>query len=181
VLLTYWRQQNLILLKKKKFSIITSAITPDIILPGLWLGSLEAAKHKNFLITKNITHILSIMNDYKPFYPENFVYKSIGLEDSETEDIQIHFQDAIQFISSAINSGGQVLVHCAAGISRSATIVIAYVMYTKRLPFFSAYKLVRDKRECIFPNPGFQDQLKSYQTKLEIPNENENNNNCIVS
>jgi len=47
--------------------------------------------------------------------------------------------------------------------------------------FFSAYKLVRDKRECIFPNPGFQDQLKSYQTKLEIPNENENNNNCIVS
>jgi protein-tyrosine phosphatase len=58
-----------------------------------------------------------------------------------------------------LQSGGRVFVHCFAGVSRSATIVIAYLMKEHGLSFNSAIKFVKSKRPQINPNDGFRKQL----------------------
>jgi protein-tyrosine phosphatase len=54
----------------------------------------------------------------------------------------------------------KVLVHCAAGVSRSASFVIAYIMKSRKIGFDEAYTFVKSKRPIITPNSGFVKQLK---------------------
>ncbi len=60
----------------------------------------------------------------------------------------------------------KVFVHCAAGESRSATIVIAYLMWNKKMTFDKAYNLVKEKRPRIYPNFGFRQQLQMFEKLL---------------
>jgi protein-tyrosine phosphatase len=62
---------------------------------------------------------------------------------------------------------GNVLVHCYAGVSRSASIVIAYFMHKHKLSLLDAMKLVKSKRSCISPNVGFLLQLKEFEKELQ--------------
>jgi dual specificity phosphatase 12 len=55
-----------------------------------------------------------------------------------------------------MNKGGKVLVHCFAGVSRSATIIIAYMMQEHGMNYHSAFKFVKSKRPFINPNEGFR-------------------------
>lgn len=57
---------------------------------------------------------------------------------------------------------GVVLVHCNAGVSRSSSIVIGYLMQREGLSFEDAYSQVKLARPSVHPNPGFYQQLQSY-------------------
>jgi protein-tyrosine phosphatase len=87
----------------------------------------------------------------------------IPVEDSETQDISQYFLQAIQTIEKAKQEGKQVLVHCAAGVSRSPTLVIAYLMWSRKMSRKEAYEYVSDKRPIIDPNDGFMDQLAIFE------------------
>ena len=76
------------------------------------------------------------------------------MEDDEDEDIFPHFEPSHTFIDSFIEKNN-VLVHCQGGISRSASIVISYIMRIKKMEFQEALKFVRSKRYQICPNQGF--------------------------
>jgi protein-tyrosine phosphatase len=161
---------------KRKFtdeSIGTIRVKPDAVEPNniidrVWLGSMIAGKNKHYLKSIGITHVLSVLNDCRPFYPDDFTYLSINLEDDDSEDIKQHFTKAIDFMDTAIyDSDGHVFVHCAAGVSRSATIVIAYLMKKQNLSFDDALKIVQTKRPVICPNVGFREQLKTYEEELK--------------
>jgi protein-tyrosine phosphatase len=65
------------------------------------------------------------------------------------------FKECIDFIKSA-TINGKILVHCFAGVSRSATVVIAYLMQEHGLTYHAAMKLVKSKRPFINPNEGFR-------------------------
>lgn len=109
-------------------------------------------------VTKNI-----------PFYEatnRKFKLKRIAVNDNETQNLKDHFEEAIEFIEEARNANAKVLVHCQAGISRSPTIVIAYLMKLKGLKFNDAYNRVRELRPIIAPNLIFMSQLMDYETKL---------------
>jgi protein-tyrosine phosphatase len=59
---------------------------------------------------------------------EGIAYKRLTVRDDEDEDIARHFEDAHAFITDGLRSGSSVLVHCRAGVSRSAAIVVSYLM-----------------------------------------------------
>ena len=104
----------------------------------------------------NVTHILQVAAGFKPFFPGEFSYMVINVLDMPFENLIRHFKTAVDFIKSAIKGGGTVLVHCYAGISRSASVVIAYLMREHGLPMIDAMQYVRKRRAIIYPNPGFQ-------------------------
>lgn len=84
-----------------------------------------------------------------------FSYHQIPLDDIEEADIYSTFMDAFKYIDQCRDNKGRILIHCHQGISRSATIVLGYLMYASKIPLKAAYDIVRIHRKQIFPNPGF--------------------------
>jgi len=131
------------------------------IVPGLYLGGKEAIRNKQKLYDIKISHILSVIDEELEKIDE-YKHMHLNARDAENEDLISHFTNTNKFIADGIQSGG-VLVHCRAGISRSATIVLAYIMYSQKLPFEEAYVMVKEKRPVIKPNPMFTRQLRIYE------------------
>jgi protein-tyrosine phosphatase len=130
---------------------------------GLFLGSLDAAEDPELLEKHNITCVLSILDSFRGthHYGPNITHKKITLVDSPAARIIDHLPHGLKFISEALNAGKNILVHCAAGISRSASMVIAFLMVKYSCDFETAKRMVREKRACIWPNQGFENQLKT--------------------
>ena len=129
-------------------------------------GSQDAAHDLVTLKKYNISHILNLACNVNNCYPDDFTYLTIELLDLPEFPILDACHQAIDFINVAINSCGCVLVHCNAGISRSATVVLAYLMKTQGMNLCNAYALLHSKRPCICPNHGFMIQLKTYEECL---------------
>lgn len=140
----------------------------DNILPGLYLGS----NYYNWesLQERNITHILILSEDIQPNFIGKIKYMVVRIPDSNQANILSVIPRCISYIEEGIASGG-ILVHCLAGISRSPTIVMAYLLYKNYSPTVDeAYNLLRQKRSRILPNTGFWDQLYLFTAlKFEIP------------
>ena len=115
----------------------------DKIIDGLYLGDIFSWSNKYMLKKSGITHILTMAAGMKPLYPKDFIYKWFDIYDLPTENLLPHLPDAIAFIKNAINMGGNILVHWYAGVSRSASTVIAYLMVEKGASFVNAVNYVR--------------------------------------
>ncbi|XP_029405059.2 dual specificity protein phosphatase 19 [Bactrocera dorsalis] len=135
--------------------------TPACILTDfLYLGSQDAVNSENISAYK-LTHILSVGIETPHLVGEKVHTKFLSCLDlPETLLLERVIPSANQFIVDAALSRGRVLVHCNAGVSRAASIVIAYLILVCGMPFDVAYALVKSKRECIQPNIGFIKQLK---------------------
>ncbi|KAF9076855.1 protein-tyrosine phosphatase-like protein [Rhodocollybia butyracea] len=131
----------------------------------LYLGNIVAARSTRTLVERRITHILSVCRDPIPAEvpTSRLVHMRIPVEDIDYADILIYLPSAVQFIEDALRNGGVVLVHCAEGLSRSATVIAAYLMHSRRVNATQALQMVRQCREQIWPNPGFQEQLVLYE------------------
>ncbi len=139
----------------------------EIIENKLYLGGETSAYRKEKLKEFNITNILIVGLYLYKFFPDDFIYKQIEIRDEEDEDILRYFIPSIFFINQ---SKGSCLVHCKGGMSRSASIVISYIMFTKKLNYHNAHEFVLDKRVIIYPNDGFIEQLKEFEEMLELIN-----------
>ncbi|KAF8195680.1 protein-tyrosine phosphatase-like protein [Mycena galopus ATCC 62051] len=129
----------------------------------LYLGNLVAARSTRSLTERRITHVLSVCADPIPAeLPQSGItHFRINIEDVDYADLLIHLPSACQFIDRAIRSGGAVLVHD--GLSRSAAVVAAYLMWSYRLSATKALETVRRARDQIWPNAGFQEQLVLFE------------------
>ncbi|KAG8814495.1 hypothetical protein FRC17_001104, partial [Serendipita sp. 399] len=140
------------------FTMMNTPDTMDEILPRLWLGNIAGPRDAKTLEERNIRAILTVL-DWKISVPEGVTHKYIRLIDAGDSDLLAHVVPSIEFIQSELDKGHSVLVHCFAGISRSASMVAAYLMYSQNLDFSDAKLQVQKARPQANPNRGFAAQL----------------------
>ncbi|NXJ97807.1 DUS22 phosphatase, partial [Corythaixoides concolor] len=114
------------------------------------------------LSKNNITHILSIHDSARPML-EGVKYLCIPAADSPSQNLARHFRESIKFIHECRLTGEGCLVHCLAGVSRSVTLVVAYIMTITDFGWEDALSVVRAARSCANPNMGFQRQLQEFE------------------
>jgi len=150
---------------------------PSSILPFLFLGN-ERDADTDSLDQLDITYVLSIDSRQLTTSCQKLgvVYKRLNAADSYQQNLKQHFEEAFEFIDEGRRKGCNVLVHCQAGISRSATITIAYLMRHLLMSLVDAYKLVKSKRPIISPNLNFMGQLLELEQMLS-----QQKNNCHQS
>ena len=138
---------------------------PDHVIDNVYISNYQCAKRLAFLQKYNITNIIVCGSDLRMFFEDNITYLKFDLDDTEDESIAQYFESAIQFINNC-NPTNNILIHCYAGISRSATIVLAYLMKSHHMSLTNALTYLISKRDCIAPNPGFMRQLQKYECEL---------------
>ncbi|XP_065164104.1 dual specificity protein phosphatase MPK-4-like [Atheta coriaria] len=140
-------------------------VSLDLIEKNLYLGNLTAATDISTLTKYKITHILTIDTCPLPrkiLELKHITTKYIQLSDLPKEDLLSHFDDTYQFISNGV-SKGTVFVHCYFGVSRSATVIIAYLMKKYGLTYIEAFDMAKKQRSLVYPNQGFVSQLVLYR------------------
>uniref|UniRef100_A0A8C9FSG8 protein-tyrosine-phosphatase n=1 Tax=Pavo cristatus TaxID=9049 RepID=A0A8C9FSG8_PAVCR len=149
--------------------------TPDIenaeltpILPFLFLGNEHDAQDLEKMQRMNIGYVINVTTHLPLYHYEKgmFNYKRLPATDSNKQNLRQYFEEAFEFIEEAHQCGKGLLIHCQAGVSRSATIVIAYLMKHTRMTMTDAYKFVKGKRPIISPNLNFMGQLLEFEEDL---------------
>ncbi|XP_061603435.1 dual specificity protein phosphatase 26-like [Phyllopteryx taeniolatus] len=136
----------------------------DEVWPGLYIGDQNMASDHRELARVGITHIVNCAQSKwrgggaDCYAGMNVTYLGIEAHDSPAFDMTKNFYPAADFVHKALTRGGKVLVHCAVGLSRSATLVLAYLMIRQNLTLVEAIKTVKDRRG-VTPNRGFLRQL----------------------
>lgn len=123
------------------------------IIENLYLGDHTAAHSREMLKRVGITHILNITESVENKFTSMCEYMHIHLPDIVSADLYTHFPEIIKFIHNGMTQG-KVLVHCYAGVSRSATAVLAFLIYSHDMNLSDAFKFVKGRR-FILPNDGF--------------------------
>ncbi|XP_030060835.1 uncharacterized protein LOC115471273 [Microcaecilia unicolor] len=141
--------------------------------PHLYLGDAYTARDKAQLSQLGITHILNAadgrfhVNTGPRFYKDMEIdYYGIEADDDPEFNLSIYFYPAARYIRAALNSPkGRIFIHCAMGISRSATLVLAFLMICENMTLVDAIQTVSKHRD-ISPNSGFLEQLRQLDTTL---------------
>ncbi|XP_069326537.1 dual specificity protein phosphatase 8 [Eulemur rufifrons] len=139
------------------------------ILPHLYLGSQKDVLDKDLMTQNGISYVLNASNSCpKPDFICESRFMRIPINDNYCEKLLPWLDKSVEFIDKAKLSSCQVIVHCLAGISRSATIAIAYIMKTMGMSSDDAYRFVKDRRPSISPNFNFLGQLLEYERSLKL-------------
>jgi protein-tyrosine phosphatase len=156
---------------------------PDysLIKNGIFIGNAHsvignfATKDADILDDMNISVVISALteeeyDDYmiaKEDFP-NIDWHRLVIDDDKDEKISEHFFKVHTIISQALADNKNVIVHCAAGMSRSPTLVIAYLMIENRWSYEEAISYVKRRRPIVEPNIGFVKQLKGLEYRLKM-------------
>nr|CCA23229.1 conserved unknown protein putative [Albugo laibachii Nc14] len=149
---------------------------PSHIIDHVYLGSRQHARGYDMLKQLNITHILNVTpsRDTDPisgvpnFFEKKklFIYRRCAIFDSKSEDLVPIIESSVEFIENAKHYG-RILVHCNKGISRSVSLVVAYVIKYHGLSYDEALSLVKKKRPIASPNTTFLNQLRAYARRQQ--------------
>jgi hypothetical protein len=166
---------DLFLVKYADYSIYEGRVPvsypTEVLSSQLYLGDFVHANDVSVLHTLGITHILDASNEHLSrdiCTTLGLKYEQVNVWDLETESIAAYFTAANNFISSALAlDGGRVLVHCRAGVSRSASLVLAFLLFSRRQPSLrEAISHVIRSRPQVSPNEGFRNQLREYEYQI---------------
>ncbi|GMF19264.1 unnamed protein product [Phytophthora lilii] len=142
---------------------------PNEILEGfLFLGNMWHAQSKQVVSHLGITHVVNASLDVgNTFESDGVKYLNVTIKDRPEADISSYFDSAYRFIESAKRTQhGRVLVHCTQGISRSATLVIMYLMRANSWSLVTAVNFAMASRGVVYPNQGFVKSLMVEEFRL---------------
>ncbi|KAH7066321.1 protein-tyrosine phosphatase-like protein [Paraphoma chrysanthemicola] len=159
----------------------------------LYIGGLYALYQTDLIRAAGITHVLSVI-DYDPLLQERFGHLKhfhVRADDHPNENLLPYFEDGVRYIDGALREvhdgageirdgdekggedGGGVFVHCAMGKSRSATLVVAYLIWKYGLSSTAALEQLCEGRPVCDPNPGFKEQLEVWERMCKTEDEAE--------
>jgi dual specificity phosphatase 12 len=138
----------------------------DQIIPNLYLGGVDAVTDTQRVTSQGIKAICCCLREME--YPssefcKDVEYYRVDVEDMGREPIELYFPEATEFIHSWISREQPVLVHCRAGVSRSASVIIAYLMTYQGYSLHEAFFVARSHRAVVTPNIGFMEKLCDYE------------------
>ena len=136
----------------------------DKITDKIYLGGIKGLSENDYFQKEKINAILSVTNELPDINIDvNIKRKIIEIDDLFSENIIKYFKECIDFIEN----NGKIFIHCTCGVSRSASIVIAYLMWKTHSTFNNTYLFVKKRRPEIDPNNGFRKQLNIFHKLLE--------------
>ena len=109
---------------------INNIFEADEIIYGLYLGNINSVYDIKALKDLGITNIISVLAGFDAPFPDDFNYLVINALDNENTNLTKIFEDTTSFIEKAFENNEKILVHCMAGRSRSASVIIAYLIKT---------------------------------------------------
>lgn len=145
-------------------------------LPGrLYLGGWEDGEEGQILIqnliSRDISLIIGVGFITHPALgsPLRAVMITRNIEDYQDQapELQEFINHVLPKIYEALEKGENVYVHCHAGISRSSTVVMAYLMKYHEMSYDEALGYVRQFRPAVHPNPGFSRMLCNLENELK--------------
>lgn len=147
----------------------------DEVYPGIFVGNGLTAVNRDFLVRQKITHIINASEGTTigntrlgaNYYRDTGIqYIGFEMTDCTLTNISQYFKPTVRFIDDAVSNNGRIFVHCRAGISRSVTLVVAYLMIRKDMTAADALRTVKLVRDIARPNDGFLIQLANLDNKL---------------
>lgn len=142
--------------------------------PFLFLGNMKDAGDVAALARLGVDHVLNVTTTPPGYTPHpGIVYKQLHAADNGYQNLRQYFDEAFEFIDAARRRGGAVLIHCQAGVSRSPTIAVAYLIKNWPMSMVEAYRFVKARRSIISPNLNFMGQLLEFEQGLKRDKEEE--------
>jgi dual specificity phosphatase 12 len=131
----------------------------SLITPHLYLGDAPNAQDLNFLTSKKVGFIVDCAVEIPTYYPQKFKYLHLKLNDVPSQNIIDSLKLSSDQILQNIKNKVVTFVHCAAGISRSSSVVIYTLMKLHRWDYEKSFKYVKSMHPRTNPNPGFVEQI----------------------
>jgi predicted protein tyrosine phosphatase/8-oxo-dGTP pyrophosphatase MutT (NUDIX family) len=136
---------------------------------GLFLGNQISAQDRSFIQREGITHILNCAsNDCPSDIHPHVQYHNIAIPDECDASLTPSLPQAISFIRNAKKEDGKILVHCEAGISRSVSILIAYLIVEEDKTYRQALTEIQALNPRAQPNPTFVEELRAFSLDHRI-------------
>ena len=136
------------------------------IVPLLFLGSANEAQDINFLQSNKIKTIVNAAMEIPDYFPDEFEYVRLELDDTTKQSLSRVLDPVSNKIIQNMKEGRATLVHCAAGISRSSSMIIFTLMKLHQWNYDRAFKFVKSIHPRTQPNPGFVEQLVMRNTSM---------------
>ena len=133
------------------------------ILDNLYLGNVLAAENETYLKSFNISVVINCAYEHVSEYEDLKAYE-LNLTDHYPQQLFPSFEMAYEIIKH-YNKDKKILIHCMSGVSRSASLVIFYIMKEKKWDYDRSFEYVQKIRTIINPNSDFVKQLKEYYDK----------------
>ena len=133
------------------------------ILDNIYLGDVLAADNETYLKSFNISVVINCAYEHISDYEDLKAYE-LNLTDHFPQQLFPTFEMAYEVIKH-YNENSKIFVHCMSGMSRSASLVIFYIMKEKKWDYDTSFEYVQKIRSCVNPNSYFVEQLKDYYDK----------------
>lgn len=135
------------------------------IVANIFLGSVESVNNADGLRRARVSHIVCCCVDCPPTISDEYKCLVIPAWVEAESDVGPHFEDASRFVDEAVMSGTAGLVYCINGNSRSATFLIAYLIWKARIPTADALVLVKERRPQVQPTHAFLEALLKWERR----------------
>lgn len=155
------------------YYIYTGEFNANHIIDNIYIGDVYDAHNIDNLNQHNIKHVISAVTGFDDIYDNTINHLCLSLIDNEEQNIIHYFEITNHFIDKIIsknistsNKQEAILIHCICGVSRSTTILLAYLIKKYKYKPYEALEVVKKKRNIVNPNSNFMKQLDDYYNSL---------------